>query len=331
MTIAVVILNWNGKALLEQFLPSVLAHSQGATIYMADNASTDASVSYVSRAFPSVKIIRNTENGGYAKGYNDALRSVSEDIYVLLNSDVAVTQNWLQPIHSAFEKDPTLVAAQPKILDYKNKAYFEYAGAAGGFIDQLGYPYCRGRIFSTVEKDTGQYNDTTSIFWASGACLFVRNTSFWDVGGFDEDFFAHQEEIDLCWRLQSLGGIIRYIGASTVYHMGGATLSSANPQKTFYNFRNTLLMLIKNVRGGQVWWIVFQRLILDGFAGFQMLIQGKFKHIFAIGKAHCSFYSLLPKFIQKRRKWASTTKYQHTTSIVWQYYVKGRGNFKKLR
>jgi GT2 family glycosyltransferase len=331
MTIAVVILNWNGKALLEQFLPSVVAHSQEATLYMADNASTDDSVSYVSRAFPSVKIIRNAENGGYAKGYNDALRSVSEDIYILLNSDVAVTQNWLQPIRSEFEKYPNLVAAQPKILDFKNKAYFEYAGAAGGFIDKLGYPYCRGRIFSTLEKDVGQYDDTTSIFWASGACLFVRNSSFWEVDGFDEDFFAHQEEIDLCWRLQSLGGTIRYYSTSTVFHLGGATLSSANPKKTFYNFRNTLLMLVKNVRGGEVWWLIFKRMILDGVAGFQMLAQGKFKHFFALFKAHISFYMLLPKFIQKRKKWASTIKYQHCTSIVWQYFVKGRVNFKKLR
>ena len=229
MTTAVVILNWNGKALLEQFLPSVVQYSKGATVYVADNASTDDSISFVSRAFPSVKIIRNTENGGYAKGYNDALALLTEDIFVLLNSDVEVTEHWLEPILSEFKKDDQLVAAQPKILDYKDKSKFEYAG----------------RIFSTIEEDAGQYDDIRPIFWATGACLFITSHAFKQVNGFDEDFFAHQEEIDLCWRLQSLGGTIKYIGASKVYHVGGATLGAANPQKTFYNFRNTFLALVK--------------------------------------------------------------------------------------
>ncbi len=214
MNVAVVILNWNGKELLAQFLPSVIKYSEKeATVYVADNASTDDSVSFVKNNFPSVKIIQNLSNGGYAKGYNDALKNLTEDIFVLLNSDVEVTPNWLTPIISEFKKDKNLVAAQPKILDYYNKETFEYAGAAGGFIDQLGYPYCRGRVFDTLEKDKGQYNDIVEIFWATGACLFLNKDSFWEAEGLDEDFFTHQEEIDLCWRLQSKGGIRKYIGS----------------------------------------------------------------------------------------------------------------------
>ena len=330
MTTAVIILNWNGKALLEQFLPSVVRYSQNATVYVADNASTDDSIAYVSANFPTVQLIRNTENGGYAKGYNDALAQLSEEIFVLLNSDVEVTENWLQPVLSEFKKDENLVAAQPKILDYKDKSKFEYAGAAGGFIDKLGYPYCRGRIFSTLEEDTNQYNDVQPIFWASGACLFVTSHAFKQVDGFDEDFFAHQEEIDLCWRMQSLGGVIKYVGTSAVYHVGGATLGAANPQKTFYNFRNTLLALVKNVKGSHVWWRIFQRMLWDGVAGFQFILQGKFSHFFAIFRAHFSFYGLLPKFLQKRKKWASNYKYYKVSSIVWQYFFRSKKKYTDL-
>ena len=328
--VAVIILNWNGEKLLEQFLPSVVAYSNEAIIYVADNASTDSSVSFVSEKFPSVHILRNSENGGYAKGYNDALKSLSEDVFVLLNSDVEVTENWLTPIISAFKEDPNLVAAQPKILDFKNKSFFEYAGAAGGYIDKLGYPYCRGRIFTTLEKDEGQYDDTTSIFWASGACLFVKNSAFWKVGGFDEDLFAHQEEIDLCWRMHSQGGIIKYIGTSTIYHVGGATLAAANPKKTFYNFRNSLLILVKNAKGMNVWWLIIQRLILDGMAGIQYLLKGKPSHFLAILKAHFSFYRHLPRFLQKRKKHASNYAYFSIKSIVWHYYIAKKRNFNKL-
>lgn len=331
MTTAVVILNWNGKALLEQFLPSVVQYSQEATVYVADNASTDDSISFVSRAFPSIKIIRNTENGGYAKGYNDALASLTEDIFVLLNSDVEVSEHWLEPVLSEFKKDDQLVAAQPKILDYKDKSKFEYAGAAGGFIDTLGYPYCRGRIFSTIEEDTGQYDDILPIFWATGACLFITSHAFKQVNGFDEDFFAHQEEIDLCWRLQSLGGTIKYVGTSKVYHVGGATLGAANPQKTFYNFRNTLLALVKNVQGSHVWWLIFQRLLWDALAGLQFLSRGKFAHFTAILRAHFSFYGLVPKFLQKRKKWASNFRYFKVSSIVWQYFIRSKKKHQKLK
>lgn len=330
MTTAVIILNWNGKALLEQFLPSVVRYSQNTTVYVADNASTDGSVAYLSANFPTVQVIRNTENGGYAKGYNNALAHLTEDLFVLLNSDVEVTENWLQPIRSEFEKDDQLVAAQPKILDYNNKSKFEYAGAAGGFIDKLGYPYCRGRIFGSLEEDTGQYNNVIPIFWATGACLFVTSHAFKQLKGFDEDFFAHQEEIDLCWRLHSLGGTIKYVGTSTVYHVGGATLGTANPQKTFYNFRNTLLALVKNVKGHSVWWLIFQRLILDGIAGIQFILKGKFRHFLAVLRAHVSFYRLLPRYLKKRKKWASNFNYYTVTSIVWQYFFRRKKKYSDL-
>ncbi len=331
MKVAVVILNWNGKNLLEQFLPSVINFSEKeAAIYVADNASTDDSVLFVQENFSSVKIIQNTINGGYAKGYNDALKNLTEDLFVLLNSDVEVTKNWLTPIITEFKKDTNLVAAQPKILDFKNKEYFEYAGAAGGFLDKFCYPFCRGRIFNTLEKNENQYNDTIEIFWATGACLFIKKDAFKSVDGFDEDFFAHQEEIDLCWRLQSQGVKIKYFGTSTVFHVGGATLSAANSTKTFYNFRNTLLMLLKNVKGVKVWLLIFTRLVLDGLAGIQFIFQGKWKHTAAIIKAHFSFYSLIPKFLKKRTKFASDIKYYKTKSIVLDYYLRKKRTFKDL-
>ena len=330
MKIAIVILNWNGKKILELFLPSVVEYSEEATIYVADNASTDKSIPYLKEKFSKVNIIQNKTNGGYAKGYNDALKNVTEDLLVLLNNDVEVTQNWLQPIINEFKRDNSLIAAQPKILDFNNKRYFEYAGAGGGFIDQLGYPYCRGRIFNTIEKDKGQYNDIKKIFWASGACFIVRSNEFKELNGFDENFFAHQEEIDLCWRIQQNGGIIKYIGNSTVYHIGGATLSNINPIKTFYNFRNSLLMLVKNIKSSKVWIILFMRLLMDGIAGIHFLIQGKWKHTLAIVKAHFSFYSLLPRYINKVYKIRKEIKYYHIKSIVWNYFIRKNRIFKEL-
>ena len=329
MKVAIVILNWNGKSLLERFLPSVVKFSSEANIYVADNASTDDSISFLAESFPTVTIIQNKTNGGYAKGYNDALADLSEDIFVLLNSDVEVTQGWIGAVVSEFAKEPLLAVAQPKILDYNNKKYFEYAGAGGGFLDSLGYPFCRGRIFSSIEKDEGQYNDTIDIFWATGAAFFIRKEAFWKAGGLDEDFFAHQEEIDLCWRVAAKGGLIKYIGSSTVYHVGGATLAAASPRKTFYNFRNTLLMLVKNVKGIKVWKIVFLRLLLDGLAGIQFLFQGKIVHVLAIIRAHFSFYALLPKFLKKRKIYASTLSFSKVKSIVWEYFVKKNRNFNR--
>ncbi|MBV1922913.1 MAG: glycosyltransferase family 2 protein [Flavobacteriaceae bacterium] len=328
MKVAIIILNWNGRELLEQFLPSVINYSSNeATVYIADNASTDDSVAYVRNHFPSVQIIQNKVNGGYAKGYNDALKNLTEDLFVLLNSDVEVTENWLTPIIQEFNNNIKLVAAQPKILDYKDKSKFEYAGAGGGFIDKLGYPYCRGRIFNSLEKDSGQFNDNYPIFWASGACLILRSSSFWESGALDETYFTHQEEIDLCWRMKALGGEIFNIGSSTVYHVGGATLAASNPKKTFYNFRNSLLTLLKNKKGSGVWVILFLRLVLDGIAGIQFIFQGKIKHCIAIIHAHFSFYGLLPSYIKKRKNHSSTMKYYSIKSIVWNYFILKKRTF----
>ena len=327
--IAVVILNWNGMKLLEQFLPSVITNSAEATIYIADNASTDDSVSFVKENFPSVQIIQNGRNFGFAKGYNESLKNIKEPYLALVNSDIEVTKNWLKPILETFENDPQTAIIQPKILDFKNKTHFEYAGAAGGFIDQYGYPFCRGRIFETLEKDNGQYDDTIDIFWASGACFFIRNKVFQQLNGFDADFFAHQEEIDLCWRAFNSNYVIKYNGMSTVYHVGGATLNEGNPQKTFLNFRNSLLMLTKNLPKKSLFKILFLRLVLDGIAGIRLLSQGKPMHLIAILKAHFAFYSLFCKNYKKREKFQSK-KYYKTKSIVYSYYIDNVKVFEKL-
>lgn len=324
MKTAIVILNWNGRDLLERFLGNVVTHSAHlATIYVADNASTDTSISYCQEHFPSeVKIIKNKENGGYAKGYNDALKHVKADLYVLLNSDVQVGKGWLEPMLSIFESSPTIAAAQPKIKDLKRPTHFEYAGAGGGYIDALGYPYCRGRIFDTCEQDTGQYNDTVDVQWASGACLFVRANQYWEVSGLDEDFFAHQEEIDLCWRIKNNGYRIVTVGNSEVFHLGGATLSSANPLKTFYNFRNTLFAVVKNSKGLKYILLILIRLSLDGIAGIKFLLEGKPKHVWAIIKAHFSFYYHLPSLLKKRKTQKQSNNYYQINSIVLQYFLK---------
>lgn len=329
MKIAVVILNWNGKKLLEQFLPAVIQFSEEATIYVADNASTDDSVAFVKTNFPSIKIVQNKSNFGFAQGYNEALQHIDAEIYALVNSDIEVTENWLKPILETFENEPKTAVIQPKILDYKNKEYFEYAGAAGGFIDQYGYPFCRGRIFDTLEKDNGQYNDDCEIFWASGACFFIRSSVYKELGGFDADFFAHQEEIDLCWRIINSNYQIKYNSKSTVYHVGGATLEKANPKKTELNFRNSLLMLSKNIPSKKLVYIILSRLILDGLAGIQFLIQGKPKHALAILKAHFGFYKLFAKNFNKRTK-KQTHKYYKTKSIVYLFFVKGTKTFNAI-
>ena len=319
--IAVVILNWNGAKLLEQFLPSIVSFSDEATIYVADNASTDTSIEVVKSKFPSVKIIQNDSNYGFANGYNVALKNIEEDYYCLLNSDVEVTANWLTPILSTFENEKEIAIIQPKILDFKNKELFEYAGAAGGFIDKYGYPFCRGRIFDTIEKDLNQYDDEHEIFWATGACFFVRKEVYRKLNGFDGDFFAHQEEIDLCWRAFNLGYKAKYIYKSVVYHVGGATLNEGNPRKTFLNFRNSLLMLLKNLPKNQLFKIIFIRLVLDGIAGIQFIVKGKFKHCFAIVKAHYSFFGLISRNLKKRNT-VQKQNYYHTKSIVYRYFVK---------
>ncbi|MGB0896789.1 MAG: glycosyltransferase family 2 protein [Flavobacteriaceae bacterium] len=330
MKLAIVILNWNGQQLLEQFLPSVVSYSKEATIYIADNASTDNSIKFISENYPNIAIIKNKSNGGYAKGYNDALQHINADIYCLLNSDIEVTENWLKPIISEFQKDENIAAIQPKILDFKDKTKFEYAGAGGGFVDKYGYPYCRGRIFNSTEHDLKQYNDTLNIFWASGACLFIKSAIYRDLNGFDEDYFAHQEEIDLCWRIQNKGYSIKYVGNSTVYHVGGATLATQNPKKTFLNFRNSLFNLVKNTPKNKGVGLVFIRLCLDGIAGIKYLFEGKPLHTIAIIKAHFSFYNNLSKTLKKRTSDTKKQDYYATKSIVWDYFVKGKKQYIRL-
>lgn len=333
MKIAIVILNWNGKELLEKFLPTIIANSdlQNTTIYVADNASTDDSVSFIKTNFKNVKIIQNDQNYGYAGGYNFALKQVSEPIYCLLNSDIEVTENWLNPIIKLFHEQPNTAIIQPKILDYKDKTKFEYAGAAGGFLDKYAYPFCRGRIFDTIEKDKGQYNDITDIFWASGACFFIRKEVFNGLNGFDTDYFAHQEEIDLCWRAKNLGYDVKYNGFSTVYHIGGATLNQANPKKTFLNFRNSLYNLVKNAPKEGLFKIIFIRLLLDGVAGVKLFLSLKPLHTLAIIKAHFSFYANYGKMVKKRSIIPKKIKkYYIIDSIVYQYYVLRRKYFRFL-
>ncbi len=319
--IAIVILNWNGQKLLEQFLPSVTEYSTNASIYVADNASTDNSIQFIKDNYPDIKIIQNTENGGYAKGYNDALIHINADVYCLLNSDVEVTPNWLISIEDTFNNYPEVAIIQPKILDYKQKNYFEYAGAAGGFIDQLGYPFCRGRIFQDLEEDLGQYNDVREIFWATGACMFIKAEVFHKLGGFDEDYFAHQEEVDLCWRAHNKEYKILYVGTSTIYHLGGSTLSNMNPKKTFLNFRNSLYSITKNLPKKKAFVIIFIRLLLDGIAGIRFIFQGKFNHCLAILKAHVSFYKNFIKIFKKRENVTYFKKYYTTKSIVCSHFV----------
>ena len=325
--IAVVVLNWNGVELLKQFLPSIMQHSEQATIYLADNNSSDDSIQMVTEQFPSIKIIKNDANYGYASGYNMALKNVEEEYYALVNSDIEVTENWLDPILSIFDNKPEIAIIQPKILDFKNKSNFEYAGAAGGFIDQYGFPFCRGRVFATIENDNQQYDDEQEIFWASGACFFIRKEVYQKLNGFDGDFFAHQEEIDLCWRAFNLGYKVNYTYKSVVYHVGAATLNQSNPKKTFLNFRNSLVMLVKNLPKSKLISVIFIRLCLDGLAGIQFIIKGKFKHCFAILKAHFYFYHLISKNLQKRNS-SQKENYYHTKSIVYSYFVRNIRMFK---
>ncbi|MCV6631562.1 MAG: glycosyltransferase family 2 protein [Flavobacteriaceae bacterium] len=330
--IAVVILNWNGAHLLERFLPSVIEYSKDvdAEIIIADNASTDTSVAFIRKKHPEIRIVQNAQNGGFAKGYNDALQHIEADIYCLLNSDVEVSPRWLNPILDLMDQEPQIGIIQPKILDLKRKTHFEYAGAAGGFIDMLGYPYCRGRVFQVLEEDLGQYDDQYPIFWATGACMFIRSELFHQLQGFDSDYFAHQEEIDLCWRAQNIGHQVWYTGKSHIYHLGGSTLGNMNPKKTFLNFRNSLFSIVKNVPGHKVIFLVFVRLILDGIAGFRFVLQGKFKHCLAVIHAHFSFYRNAFSMIKKRQSPQYISNYYHSKSIVWSHFINNVKYFKFL-
>jgi len=329
--VAIVILNWNGKKWLEKFLPSVIANNNNdlAEIIVADNASTDDSLSFLAENYPNISTIVLKENYGFTGGYNRALAQLENEYFVLLNSDIEVTPNWLEPIIKLMDSDKNIAACQPKILSYNNKEYFEYAGASGGEIDWLAYPFCRGRIMDTLEKDEGQYNDAKKIFWATGACMFVRSEVYKKLGGLDENFFAHMEEIDLCWRMQNAGYDIWVEPKSSVYHVGGGTLQADNPRKTFYNFRNNLFMILKNEPFIKALLKISIRLILDGVAGIRFLLQGKLKHVWAIVKAHFAFYFKSLSYL-KNRSQKQKIKTIYNKSIVWQYFAKGKKKFSDL-
>ena len=326
-SIAVVILNYNGKAHLEKFLPGVVQHSPEATIVVADNGSKDDSLTYVAQNFPAVEIIDIGKNLGFCGGYNYALHQVAADYFVLLNNDVEVTPGWIKPMKDLLDRYAGIVSVQPKILSWHHKEQFEYAGAGGGFIDKLGYPFCRGRVFDTVEKDNGQYNDTVPVFWTSGACMMIRSKVFRQLNGFDEDFFAHMEEIDLCWRIQRLGGYPYYCGSSTVYHVGGGTLAASNPGKTYYNFRNGLDMLIKHQPGRHILWKVPVRIFLDWLAGLKFLF-GSPGHAWAVLRAHWYVLTHLRRIRKKRKALKKVLPFREENVLdgilVWQYFVLGK-------
>ena len=330
---AVVILNWNGIKWIQKFLPTIIEKSNEANIYIADNASNDESVDFVNNNYPSVKIIQNSSNEGYAKGYNDALKKLDEKYYILINSDIEVTDNWINPIINLMEQDTSIAACQPKILDYTNRDNFEYAGASGGYIDNLGYPYCRGRIFSDLEKDINQYDDIKEVFWASGACLFIRAESFKDINGFDNDFFAHQEEIDLCWRLKNNGFKVMVNPKSTVFHVGGGTLKSASPFKTYLNFRNNLFMLFKNLPFLKLLVTLLLRLPLDGIAALTFIKKEKgILHVLSVLRAHLVFYVSIPLLFIKRVRINQKDNLvgKSNFSILYKYYIMGIKKFSEL-
>lgn len=313
---AIVILNFNGEKLLREFLPSVVNYSGGATIIVADNGSTDESVALLRQDFPQVQIIELPFNYGFCKGYNEALRQVKAEAYVLLNSDVAVTPGWLDPMLDLFEKDSSIAAIQPKILSYRQKNKFEYAGAGGGLIDSLGYPFCRGRIFDHIEEDRGQYDDTREVFWTSGACMVVRADVYHSLGGLDDDFFAHQEEIDLCWKIHRTGKRVMYCGASHVYHLGAGTLGYESPRKTFLNFRNNLTMIVKHYGGTELAVKFPVRILLDWLAAVVFLLKRHPGNAWAVMRAHAAFAKNLPAIFKKRgllqSKWPT-----YPCAVIW--------------
>jgi GT2 family glycosyltransferase len=329
---AVVILNWNGRSFLEKFLPSVIEHSRDdAEVIVADNASTDDSVAFLKKEFPSVRIIKNETNGGFAKGYNDALKEVDAQYYVLLNSDIEVTPGWIKPVIELMDHDPSIAACQPKIRSYHDRERFEYAGAAGGFIDKYGYPFCRGRLFQTLEKDIGQFDEVTEIFWATGACLFVRADVYWLLGGLDVRFFAHMEEIDFCWRAKNKGYKIMVCPQSKVFHVGGGTLPKKSWRKTYLNMRNNNIMMYKNLPDNRLLKVFLARLFLDGIAAFKFLVDGGIRDFFAVIKAHWSFYGLYPVLRRERKSGMhQPVSMIYRKNIVFEYFLRGRKKFSDL-
>lgn len=335
--VAVVILNWNGAEMLRQFLPSVVCNSAGVEIdvYVADNASTDNSLDILANEFPAVRTIVLEKNYGFADGYNKALKEVKAEYYVLLNSDVEVTEHWLEPMVSYLDKHQEIAACQPKLRSWHEKEYFEYAGACGGFMDRYGYPFCRGRIMSELEKDNGQYDSVASVFWATGAALFIRSEDYWEAGGLDGRFFAHMEEIDLCWRLRSRGRGLVCVPQSVVYHVGGATLKKENPRKTFLNFRNNLVMLYKNLPERELSFVMFVRCLLDYVAALTFLLKGEASNAMAVVKARHAFHRMKGEFTEMRKENLEKTSLQSIperikSSILVLYYLKGKKCFSQL-
>ncbi|MEE4197018.1 MAG: glycosyltransferase family 2 protein [Bacteroidales bacterium] len=334
---AVVILNWNGKNFLQQFLPNIINYTtiQDTRIIIADNHSTDDSIAFLNQHFPTLELIRLDKNYGFAGGYNQALHQVKAKYYVLLNSDIEVTEGWLKPLIELMDSDEKIAACQPKIKAFDHKQTFEYAGASGGFIDKYGYPFCRGRILDTLEKDNGQYNDVREIFWATGACMVVRANLFHQVGGFDDDFFAHMEEIDLCWRLKNSGYKIVVQPASEVFHVGGGTLP-ASPFKLYLNYRNNLFLLYKNLPKGKLLRTLFPRMIFDGLSAMIYLLKFSFRNFTAVGKAHIHFYQSLRKLRAKRKIIQPTSSVKDhreifQESIVINYFFRKKKKFSQLK
>ena len=329
------ILNWNGRNWLEKFLPTVLMHVGDAAVIVADNASTDGSPAWLARVFPAVEVIAMDMNRGFAGGYNEALRQIEADRYILLNSDVEVTAGWVQALSDHLDRHPEMACCQPKIKSHAKPDRFEHAGAAGGFIDRNGYPFCRGRIFEVTEKDEGQYDDDVEIFWSTGACMMIRAEAFRSAGGFDERLFAHMEEIDLCWRLRRMGWKIGYTSNATVHHVGGGALGYGSPRKTFLNFRNSLIVLTKNLR--HRWWGIdlLRRLLLDGAAAVKFLLEGHAVHSWQVWRAHWAFFKDLPSILKERKALRSTERDPDLTgmyrrSIAFDRFILGWKRFDQL-
>lgn len=332
--VAVVILNWNGQKYLEDFLPSVLATTYSdVEVIIADNGSTDGSVSFLEKSYPYLKTIRFKKNYGFARGYNEALKNVDADYYAILNSDAEVMADWLNPVIELMESDPLIAACQPKLLSFKNKNKFDYAGGAGGWIDAYGYPFARGRIFDICEEDRGQYDKPEPVFWVSGAAMIIRSSVFREMKGFDEYFFAHQEEIDLCWRMQLAGYKLFSCPASIVYHYGGGTLPRGNSLKTYLNFRNNQIMLYKNLPWSQKWWKIPFRVFLDAVSAWKGLFMGDGGYFFAILRGHLAFVKWL-FFRQNQSVFPSKRDGKlsglYKKNLVWQHFVKGKKYFYQI-
>lgn len=337
MKLAVVILNWNGEKMLKEYLPSVVEYSRedNVTVYVADNASTDGSLEWIKNNCPSVRLIALSENFGFAGGYNAALKEISSDYYLLLNSDVKVTPNWLQPLIAFMDSHPAVAACQPKLLSMMEPESFEYAGACGGFLDHWGYPFCRGRIFNTVEKDHGQYDVPLHLFWATGAALMIRSDDYWAAGALDERFFAHMEEIDLCWRLRRMNSEIICIPQKSVFHLGGATIKKENPHKTFLNFRNNLLMLYKNLPEDELKAVMNVRSVLDFIAALVFVLKGDVKNAWAVYRAHREYSRMKPSFFFDRKRYPSEIEQKNIRervcgSILYSYYILRKRTFAEL-